>query len=87
MRGNRPAPANTFVDRLVAVEHGEWPRLAMAFFYFFFLLGGYFMLRPVRGTIASNNSDILHWLYTGTFITMLAIVPAFGFLVSRFRRG
>jgi len=83
----RPAQVVTFVDRLVAVEPGEWPRLAVAFFYFFFLLGGYFMLRPVRGTIAANNSEILHWLYTGTFVTMLAIVPVFGFLVSRFRRG
>jgi AAA family ATP:ADP antiporter len=79
--------SDTFVDRLVAVERGEWPRLTLAFFYFFFLLGGYFMLRPVRGTIAANNSEILHWLYTGTFITMLALVPMFGFLVSRFRRG
>lgn len=45
------------------------------------------MLRPLRGTVASNNSDILHLLYTATFLTMLLIVPAFGFLVSRFRRG
>jgi len=82
-----PAQTPSFVDRLVAVESGEWPRLFLAFFYFFFLLGGYFMLRPVRGTIAANNSEILHWLYTGTFVTMLAIVPVFGFLVSRFRRG
>jgi AAA family ATP:ADP antiporter len=78
---------NNFLERLVRVEHGEWPRLAIAFCYFFFLLGGYFMLRPIRGTVAANNSDILHWLYTGTFLTMLAIVPVFGFLVSRFRRG
>lgn len=75
------------LEKLVRVEHGEWPKLAFAFFYFFFLLGGYFMLRPVRGTVAANNSDILHWLYTGTFVTMLAIVPVFGYLVSRFRRG
>ncbi len=78
---------NNFLERLVRVEHGEWPRLAIAFCYFFFLLGGYFMLRPIRGTVAANNSEILHWLYTGTFLTMLAIVPVFGFLVSRFRRG
>ncbi|MEE8339763.1 MAG: MFS transporter [Xanthomonadales bacterium] len=77
---------NSF-ERLVRVDQGEWPRLAIAFCYFFFLLGGYFMLRPIRGTVAANNSDILHWLYTGTFLTMLAIVPVFGFLVSRFRRG
>jgi len=73
--------------KLVRVEPGEWPRLAIAFAYFFFLLGGYFMLRPLRGAVAANNSDILHLLYTATFVTMLAIVPVFGFLVSRFRRG
>jgi len=78
---------DNFIERLARVEHGEWQRLAIAFFYFFFLLGGYFMLRPLRGTVAANNSEILHWLYTGTFLTMLAIVPLFGFLVSRFRRG
>ena len=86
-----PAPqavkSVNFFERLVQVEHGEWPRLLIAFLYFFFLLGGYFMLRPLRGAVAANNSEILHWLYTGTFLAMLAIVPIFGFLVSRFRRG
>ena len=81
------ATPQNLLEKLVRVEHGEWPRLAIAFFYFFFLLGGYFMLRPLRGTVAANNSDILHWLYTATFVTMLLIVPVFGFLVSRFRRG
>lgn len=75
------------LTRIVRVERGEWPRLAMAFGYFFFLLGGYFMLRPIRGTIAAYNSDALHWLYTATFLVMLAIVPAFGFLVARVRRS
>ena len=79
--------SGNFLERLVRVEHGEWPRLAIAFFYFFFLLGGYFMLRPLRGAVAASNAEILHWLYTGTFLAMLAIVPVFGFLVSRFRRG
>jgi AAA family ATP:ADP antiporter len=77
----------TLLERLVWVEPGEWPRLWIAFAYFFCLLCGYFMLRPLRGAVAANNSDILHWLYSATFVTMLAIVPLFGFLVSRFRRG
>jgi len=76
-----------FLGRLVQVERGEWPRLIIAFLYFFLLLGGYFMLRPLRGAVAANNSEILHWLYTATFVSMLALVPVFGFLVSRFRRG
>jgi len=82
-------PLNTsrLVNRLVMVEEGEWPRLAISFAYFFFVLGGYFMLRPLRGTVAAYNSDVLHWLYTATFVTMLIMVPIFGFLVSRFRRG
>ncbi len=79
--------SNKFLERLVRVDQGEWPRLAIAFCYFFFLLGGYFMLRPIRGAVAANNSEILHWLYTGTFLTILAMVPVFGLLVSRFRRG
>ena len=83
----KAARSKNFFERLIRVDQGEWPFLAIAFFYFFFLLGGYFMLRPIRGTVAANNSEILHWLYTGTFLTMLAIVPVFGFLVSRFRRG
>jgi len=74
-------------ERLLSVEHDEWPRLVLAFLYFFFLLGGYFMLRPIRGTVAANNSADLHWLYTATFLTMIAIVPLFGFLVARFRRS
>ena len=45
------------------------------------------MLRPIRGTVSANHSDVLHWLYTATFVSMLLIVPIFGWLVSKFRRG
>ncbi len=77
----------SLLERVIQIRHGEWPRFALAFAYFFFLLGGYFMLRPIRGTVASNNSDILHLLYTATFVSMLLMVPVFGWLVSKFRRG
>ena len=72
---------------LINVRAGEWQRFLLAFSYFFFLLAGYFMLRPIRGTIASNHAESLQWLYTATFISMLLIVPVFGWLVSKFRRG
>ncbi|MGA9575691.1 MAG: MFS transporter, partial [Lysobacterales bacterium] len=72
---------------LINVQKGEWSRFLLAFSYFFFLLAGYFMLRPMRGTVASNHSDSLHWLYTATFASMLLLVPVFGWLVSKFRRG
>ena len=71
----------------INIHRGEWPRFLLAFSYFFFLLAGYFMLRPIRGTVAANHSESLHLLYTGTFVSMLLIVPVFGWLVSKFRRG
>ncbi|MCP4048353.1 MAG: MFS transporter [Gammaproteobacteria bacterium] len=73
--------------KLIQINKDEWPRFLLAFWYFFFLLAGYFMLRPIRGTVSSNFSDVLHLLYTATFVSMLLIVPVFGWLVSRFRRG
>lgn len=72
---------------LLNIQRNEWTRFLLAFTYFFFLLAGYFMLRPIRGTVSSNFSGSLHWLFTATFICMLLIVPVFGWLVSRFRRG
>jgi len=71
----------------INIQKGEWPRFLLAFSYFFFLLAGYFMLRPIRGTVASNHSDSLHLLYTATFVSMVLLVPVFGWLVAHFRRG
>jgi len=45
------------------------------------------MLRPIRGTVSANHAESLHLLYTATFVSMLLIVPIFGWLVSKFRRG
>ncbi len=87
---NTSAPASPIshpLASLVKLRQGEWPRFALAFVYFFLLLAGYFMLRPIRGTVAANHSGSLQWLYTATFISMLLIVPLFGWLVANFRRG
>ena len=72
---------------LLNIQKNEWTRFLLAFAYFFFLLAGYFMLRPIRGTVSANHAGSLHLLYTATFVCMLLIVPVFGWLVSRFRRG
>jgi len=75
-----------WIEKVVQVEQGEWQRLLLAFLTFFLLLCGYFMLRPIRGAVASANADILQWLYTATFTGMLLLVPVFGFLVARYPR-
>ncbi len=74
-------------SRLLNVEAGETPPVAAGFALFFLLFTGYFMLRPVRETMGiAGGVDNLQWLFTGTFIATLAVLPLFGWLASRVSR-
>lgn len=64
------------------IESPEWRPFLLSFFYFFFLIGSYMMLRPVRETLAVRSGDA-EWLFSSVFVVMLLIVPVFGFLVAR----
>ncbi|MEM9647925.1 MAG: MFS transporter [Bacteroidota bacterium] len=58
---------------------------ALSALYFFCLLCGYFILRPLRDEMGIQNGAIhMQWLFTGTFVAMLCIIPLFGYLVSRY---
>jgi AAA family ATP:ADP antiporter len=73
--------------RLVKVERHEVAALAWSFAYFFFLLSGYYVLRPVRDEMGVQSGvTTLPYLFTAIFLTMLAAVPVFGWLASRFPR-
>ena len=75
------------LKRLVRVEPGEVVAMSWSFAYFFCLLCGYYILRPVRDEMGIQAGvDQLQWLFTGTFAAMLAMVPLFGWLSSRFPR-
>ncbi|MEM7081845.1 MAG: MFS transporter [Pseudomonadota bacterium] len=59
----------------------------VAFLYFYCLLFAYYLLRPVREEVGIlQGVDKLQWLYTGTFVVMLLIVPIFGWLKNQLRR-
>ncbi len=56
-----------------------------SFIYFFCLLSGYFILRPLRDEMGIiNGANKMQWLFTGTFITMLLIVPLFGYITKKY---
>jgi AAA family ATP:ADP antiporter len=58
------------------------------FLFFFLLFASYFMLRPVRETFGiAGGIDNLPWLYVGTFLGALAVVPAYGWLTARVPRA
>ena len=76
-----------WLRRLVAVQPGEARALVWSFAYFFFLLAGYYVLRPLRDEMGvAGGVRNLQWLFTATFFVMLAAVPLFGAVVARLPR-
>ncbi len=75
------------LERVVKVRPDEVKALLWAFVYFFCLLSSYYILRPLRDEmgVAAGVAN-LQWLFTGTFLVMLAAMPAFGALVARLPR-
>jgi len=77
----------TRVSALLKLEAGEWRPVAWSFLYFFSLLGGYYVLRPVRDEMGIQAGlDNLPWLFTATFVAMLMAVPVYGWAATRYPR-
>jgi len=71
----------------VAVRPEEIRALLWSFAYFFCLLAGYYILRPLRDEMGvAGGVRNLQWLFTATFLVMLAAVPCYGALVARLPR-
>jgi ATP:ADP antiporter, AAA family len=75
------------LNRVVAVRPGEFRAALWSFGYFFCLLAAYYVLRPLRDEMGiAGGIKNLPWLFTATFVVMLAAVPIFGALVARLPR-
>jgi len=73
---------------VLRAEPHELPAVGWAFAYFFLLLCSYYILRPVRDALAVEaGTQALQWLFTATFVVMLALVPLFGWLCARLARA
>ncbi|ALM83938.1 NTP/NDP exchange transporter [Bordetella sp. N] len=74
--------------RAIGVLPGEGRAAVCGFGFFFCLFTGYFMLRPIRETLGiAAGVDKLQWLFTATFLVMLAAVPCFGWLARHTPRS
>jgi AAA family ATP:ADP antiporter len=76
-----------WLAKIVAARPEEVRAFLWSFAYFFCLLAGYYVLRPLRDEmgIAGGVKNLQH-LFTATFVVMLAAVPAFGAVVARLPR-
>jgi len=67
--------------RVVPVKRDELLALAWSFAYFFCVLAAYYILRPVRDEMGVlSGAHKLPWLFSAVFVTMLAVIPLFGWL-------
>src|SRR5471032_2789065 len=59
-----------------------------SFAYFFTLLAGYYVLRPLRDQMGiAGGVKNLPWLFTATFISLLMAQPLYGALVVKLPRA
>ncbi len=75
------------IDRSIDLREGELPALIISFVYFFSLLCAYYIIRPLRDEMGIlGGIKNLPWVFTGTFIVILAMVPLYGWVSSRYPR-
>ncbi len=73
--------------RIVDVRDDEIRAMLLACAYFFFVLAGYYIIRPLRDEMAvAGGVSNLPWLFTGTLTVMLAANPLFAALVAKLPR-
>jgi ATP:ADP antiporter, AAA family len=76
------------VRRAVFLRPGEGPALLWSAAYFFLVLAGYFVLRPIREEMGvAGGVRNLPYLYTGTLLGVLVLHPVYAWLVARLPRN
>jgi ATP:ADP antiporter, AAA family len=59
-----------------------------SFAYFFALLAGYYVLRPLRDQMGiAGGTRNLPWLFTATFVTLILVQPLYGAVVAKLPRA
>ncbi|MCB1506884.1 MAG: MFS transporter [Hyphomicrobiaceae bacterium] len=92
-KGHVPSPARhetplqSILARIVHVERNEIAALLLSFAYFFLVLAAYYIIRPVRDEMGvAVGRDHLQTLFVIVFFVMLAAVPVYGWVTSRFAK-
>ena len=75
------------IQAITGADAEEVRPLGWSFLYFFCLLCGYYILRPVRDEMAIEGGvQHLPWMMTATFVTLLVATPLFGYVSARIPR-
>jgi AAA family ATP:ADP antiporter len=87
-RNGAIASLQRWTARAVPATPQERAAALWSFAYFFTLLAGYYVLRPLRdemGIVGGVRN--LPWMFTATFVTLLVAQPLYGELVAKLPRA
>jgi len=85
--GDSDTAEPSLFDRIFGLEKNEYLAVTWSFAYFFCVLSSYYILRPVRESMAVwSGTETIPYLFFGTFVTMLLVTPIFGWVASRYPR-
>src|SRR5713101_329704 len=80
----RSSFAYAALNRIVRIDRSEVAASLWSFACFFFLLCGYYVLRPLRDEMGVQGGvENLPWLFSATFAAMLGVAPLFGWAAAR----
>jgi ATP:ADP antiporter, AAA family len=75
------------LDLMNANSHVSRSMSWLAFAWFFCILSGYYVIRPIRDTMGvASGRDSLNWLFLATFVAMLVAVPLYSACVAKLSR-
>src|SRR5436305_6910314 len=72
--------------KIVDVRPEEIRALWLGFVFFFVVLAGYYVIRPVRDNIGAAFSENLWWMFSVVLLTMLVANALFSAVVARMPR-
>jgi ATP:ADP antiporter, AAA family len=76
----------SLLKRVVDVRPNEVRALWLSFTFFFVVLAGYYVIRPIRDNIGANNFENLWWMFSVVLVAMVLANALFSATVSRMSR-
>ncbi len=72
--------------KIVDVKPNELRALWLGFAFFFVVLAGYYVIRPIRDNIGAQQFENLWWMFTVVLVAMIFANALFSAIVSRMSR-
>src|ERR1700742_4824799 len=86
--GGSPSLLARLLGRTTQIDKKEMPAVIASFLLIFCVMCGYFAVRSVRETAGTFlGKERVANLFLITWVASIAIVPAYGWVVARFRRS